>query len=267
MARIRDLGELHGEVLLFGGPYSNLQATRALFARAAEMGVAPGNIICTGDVVAYCGNPVETVTEVRASGCAVLAGNCEINLAADAPDCGCGFAEGSACDRLAKDWYAFASARIGPEDRAWMAGLPDRITFRHGGQRWVVIHGGAGDVARFLWTVSFEDDFWHEISLLQEEVGVIDGVVAGHCGIPFQRRIDGIAWLNAGVIGMPPHDGGQDTAFAVLGDSGGRIEPLAYDVEGAVTAMRAAGLTQGYDAALETGYWPNEDILPKSMRR
>ena len=267
MTRIRNLGELQGDVLLFGGPYSNLQATEALFQRARDLGIAGSNIICTGDVVAYCGNPVETLALVRGSGCAVLAGNTEISLAARADDCGCGFEEGSACDRLARDWYGYASAAVGSDDRAWMGDLPDRITFRHRGQRWVVVHGGAGDVARFLWPVSFEDDFWHEISILQEEVGVIDGVIAGHCGIAFQRRIDGVAWLNAGVIGMPPHDGGRETAFAVLGDEGPRIETLSYDVAGAVAAMKAAGLTQGYEVALESGYWPSEDILPKSMRR
>ena len=167
MTRIRNLGELQGDVLLFGGPYSNLQATEALFQRARDLGIAGANIICTGDVVAYCGNPVETLALVRGSGCAVLAGNTEISLAARAGDCGCGFEEGSACDRLARDWYGYASAAVGSDDRAWMGDLPDRITFRHRGQRWVVVHGGAGDVARFLWPVSFEDDFWHEISILQ----------------------------------------------------------------------------------------------------
>lgn len=267
MARIRDLGELSGEVLLFGGPYSNLQATEALLAEASRRGIAPGNMICTGDVVAYCGDPVATIAAIRASGCAVVAGNTEIQLASGAPDCGCGFKNDSLCDRLSRDWYAHAVAALGPDDRAWLGAQPDRVTFRHRGNRYVVIHGGAGDVSRFLWAVSPEDDFWHEISLLQEEVGVIDGVIAGHSGMPFARRIDGIAWINAGVIGMPPHDGGTDTVFAVLGPAGVVFETLAYDVKGAVAAMQAAGLAPDYAKALQSGYWPSEDILPKSMRR
>ena len=32
-------------------------------------------------------------------------------------------------------------------------------------------------------------------------------------------------------------------------------------------AMRSAGLTQGYDTALQTGNWPSEDVLPKELRR
>lgn len=57
MAAERDLGDLDGPVLVFGGPYSNLQATRALIARADQLGVPSQNLICTGDVVAYCGDP------------------------------------------------------------------------------------------------------------------------------------------------------------------------------------------------------------------
>jgi len=31
-------------------------------------------------------------------------------------------------------------------------------------------------------------------------------------------------------------------------------------------AMRRAGLVQGYDTALSTGYWPSEDVLPADLR-
>jgi len=35
----------------------------------------------------------------------------------------------------------------------------------------------------------------------------------------------------------------------------------------AAEAMIAAGLTQGYETALLTGYWPSEDILPLELRK
>lgn len=38
---------------IFGGPYSNLEATRAFFDTAAQLGIPPARIVCTGDVVAY----------------------------------------------------------------------------------------------------------------------------------------------------------------------------------------------------------------------
>ena len=101
----RDLGELHGPVLVFGGSYSNLQATEALLAEAQRRAIAPGNLICSGDVVAYCADGPATVAAIRMSGCVVVAGNCERQLAAGAQDCGCGFEDGSACDLLSMCWF------------------------------------------------------------------------------------------------------------------------------------------------------------------
>ena len=64
-------------LLAFGGPYSHLQATEAMLAEARRRGIAPGNIICTGDVVAYAANPEETAQLIRGAGIHVVAGNCE----------------------------------------------------------------------------------------------------------------------------------------------------------------------------------------------
>ena len=91
MTMNRDLGALEGPLLLFGGPYSNLQATRALRAEAERLGIPPARVICTGDVVAYCGDPAATVDEIRDWGCHVVLGNCEESLGRDGEDCGCGF--------------------------------------------------------------------------------------------------------------------------------------------------------------------------------
>ncbi|GAA6165093.1 hypothetical protein NBRC116590_27970 [Pelagimonas sp. KU-00592-HH] len=265
--RIVDLGVLEGPVLVFGGPYSNLQATEALLSEGARRGIAPARMICTGDVVAYCAAPAETVARVRGSGCVVVAGNCEKQLAANAMDCGCGFEEGTACDLLSAGWYAHADREIGADDRAWMAGLPDLAVFTHEGKRWAVLHGGVSDISRFLWSASQDADFLEEIEVVRRAVGGLDGVLAGHCGIPFQRDVAGVNWVNAGVIGMPPHDGGTATRYAVL--EGGTVEfcTLAYDATAAREAMEAVGLRQGYHVALTSGIWPSEDVLPPALRR
>jgi hypothetical protein len=101
-----------GPILVFGGPYSNARALAALRARAAALGVSASRVICSGDVVAYCAEPEETVAAIRQWGCHVVAGNCEQQLALGADDCGCGFAQDSTCDTLSKGWYGFASQRV-----------------------------------------------------------------------------------------------------------------------------------------------------------
>ena len=57
----RDLGVLDQDVLLFGGPYGNRQALDAVFASAQAAGIPADHVICTGDIVAYCGAPAACV--------------------------------------------------------------------------------------------------------------------------------------------------------------------------------------------------------------
>jgi len=262
--RYADLGVLSGPVLLFGGPYSNLQAAEALFAQVGH--IAKANRICTGDVVAYCANPVETAALVRAETGTIVAGNCELQLASGQEDCGCGFDEGTACDLASKSWFPFASAQM-RGDVAQFADLPDIAVFTHAGRRYAVIHGGASDVSRFIWSTDANDVLQNEISLLERDVGAIDGVICGHSGIPFERQIGARVWINAGVIGMPPHDGRPQTRYAVLNEGGVTFHALSYDHADAAQAMRDVGLTQGYELSLASGYWPSEDILPEGLRR
>ncbi len=44
-----NLGRLDGPVLVFGGPYRNLAATRAMQKQAERFGLPPARVLCTGD--------------------------------------------------------------------------------------------------------------------------------------------------------------------------------------------------------------------------
>src|SRR5262249_46662168 len=80
---------IDGPALIFGGPYSNLQATTAVLDAAARLGIPSSRVICTGDLVAYCGDPAAAIELVRAAGIHVVMGNCDEQLAVGAKDCGC----------------------------------------------------------------------------------------------------------------------------------------------------------------------------------
>jgi len=270
LSRHQDFGTLDGPVLLFGGPYSNFEATAALFEHASVLGITGPRMICTGDVCAYCGNPAETARLVMGSGCAVIAGNCELSLGARAADCGCGFEEGAACDRFAMEWFTFADAALDDGSRAWMRGVPGVGTFRAFGRRYAVVHGAASAVNRFLWPTTDDATLCAEIDLIERALGPVDGVVAGHTGIPFTRDLAHgrriVRWINAGAVGLPAHDGDARTRFALLTEDGVTFERLAYDHGAAAAAMRTAGLRAGYDRSLESGWWPSEDSFPAAMR-
>lgn len=261
-----DLGHLDRAVLLFGGPYSNVDAVTALIDRAKGLGIDPSHMISTGDTVAYCAAPNETCALIRSLGIPTVAGNCEQQLAAGAVDCGCGFETGTACDLLSVGWFGFASSVIQDDHKTWMASCPDLITFTHCGKRVAVLHGGLSDVSKFIWSTSPTETFMTEIDLIRDAVGDVDIVISGHSGIAFERYVNGVHWINAGVIGMPQNDGRQTTQFAVLDQAQLRFHELSYDAAQAASRMQKHGLTQGYHQSLLTGYWPSEDVLPRDLR-
>jgi len=263
--KIQDLGTIDGPVLLFGGIYSNLEALLALWAWADAAEIPLSHRVCTGDIVAYCADAAACVEFMKNAATPVISGNCEEQLATRSDDCGCGFEDGSTCSILSKGWYAHATDRMTPELRAYMGHLPQRILFTHQKRRYAVLQGGASDVSRFLWSVTPEAEFAHEIDLLKDQVGAFDAVVSGHSGIPFERRIGATYWINAGAIGMPAHDRRPETHFAVLNNGQVTFHNLSYDANRASQKMRNAHLVQGYHETLLTGVWPSEDTLPPEL--
>ncbi len=254
-----------GPVLIFGGPYSNLAATRAMREQAQILGIPPANCICTGDVVAYCAQPEATIGLLREWGVAVVMGNCEESLGNEAADCGCGFEEGSTCSLLSVGWYTYAARQIGDQQRTWMRDLPRAVTFTLQGRRFRVIHGGVEQINRFVFPSTAAEDKVRQLRAAHADV-----VVGGHCGIPFGQAVAGGVWLNAGVIGMPANDGTRDGWYLTLtpGDDGitAAWHRLGYAAETEAQAMRRAGLDNGYAEALVSGLWPSMDVLPEVER-
>src|SRR5580704_13106309 len=150
MPRPIPLLHVDGPLMVFGGPYSNLEATRAVLDEAARLSISADRIICTGDVVAYGADAAATVDLIRDRVEHVVMGNCEQSLAAGSDDCGCGFPSGSSCERLSAAWFAYASRELNNDARSWMADLPRRIYVEIGGCRLAAIHGGVDMINRFI---------------------------------------------------------------------------------------------------------------------
>lgn len=262
---VSDFGSLQGPIVLWGGALGNRAALAALEREADRCGA--GHVISTGDLAGYCAQGADCVAQIRSLGWPVIAGNVERNLAAGAMDCGCGFKDGSACDLLSNAWWAHADRTIAAADREWMADLPDIAVFSASGRRYAVIHGGFTDIARFIWPTTPDKVLREEITAIESAAGPIDGVIAGHSGLAFNRKIDGRHWINIGAIGLPPNDGAPGGTFATLSKGNLAVHRLDYDPSTTIKAMQEAGLTQGYDRALTTGLWPSQDILPEALRR
>jgi predicted phosphodiesterase len=252
-------------LLFFGGPYGNLQALTALRAIAEYLRLPPSSIICTGDTVAYCAQPTETVEAIRSWGIQVVAGNVELQLANDAGDCGCNFIKGSVCDRLSEQWFAFANSRITGEQRDWMRSLPTSLTLQIGARKIGVVHGSQANVSEFLFRSSPWEKKRPNFDSLECDI-----IVGGHCGIPFIEPQGDKLWVNAGVIGMPANDGARRGWYLLICESEEDLEfslcSFDFDSEQAASLMDEQGLPCEYAATLRTGLWCNMDILPVEER-
>ncbi len=263
--RVRDLGPLEPPVLVFGGAYSNAEALDALMAAAARRGISADRIVFTGDAIAYASDPQTVVDALRTAGIAAIAGNVEQQIAAEQDDCACGYRPGSTCDLLSRQWYEYAFAQVDDAARAWMRALPDWLRFTIDGRRFVAVHGLPSRINGYAFAST-------PAATLDAEIGrtEADAVVCGHSGIPFTRAIGAKLWLNAGVVGMPANDGTPRTWFATIEREREaltiRFASLNYDHAAAAQKMRARGLPAVYASAIETGLWPDLDILPAAER-
>lgn len=260
-----DLGDLKSPLLLFGGPYGNLAATQALRQRAEIAGFKPEQIICNGDLVAYCGEPSQTVELIRDWGIHVLQGNCEESLAALSADCGCGFDPGSQCAALSQRWYQVCSEQTTEEQRQWMGSLPRQICFTLAGVRFCLVHGSPASINEFIFPST---DAGRKQTLVEESE--VDVVIGGHSGIPFGDALESGYWLNTGVIGLPANDGTPDGWYLTLEPQAGGISCRWYRLEyDSFTIQRKTEETglDAYARTLETGLWPSLDILPETERR
>lgn len=190
-----------GKILVFGGVYSNLQALEAMQQVAENQGIAPGNIICTGDIVGYCAQPSECLDVIEEWGIHAIQGNVEENLLSGNDDCGCNFTEGGRCDMFSRQWFPFAVSKMTERNLAYLKTLPQTLDFQYLNKKIKVLHGSINHISEFV----FKSTDW-QIKADSFEKTKADVILAGHCGLPFVDEKDGKTWLNAGVIGMPAND-------------------------------------------------------------
>ncbi len=255
------LGAIKGRLLVFGGVYSNWQALQAMRAVANELAIPKENIICTGDIVAYCAQPEACVQAMKDWGVPCIAGNVEIQLREGAENCACDFTEGSRCDNFSKEWYPFAQAQLSEDALAWMRTLPNFLSFNYAGKKAMVVHGSYHNTSEFI----FASTDW-KVKQQNFASTNTDLILAGHCGLPFAQVQANQYWLNAGVIGMPANDGTPRVWYLLLDDRDGELtyeyHALTYDFKAANREMQAQQLTPAYAKTLLTGIWDNCEILP-----
>jgi len=262
---MKKIDTLSNKLLVFGGVYSNLQALEALKKIAEDQGFDANHIICTGDIIAYCAQPVECVELMRDWGIHTISGNVEQQIAEGLDDCACDFTEGGRCDIFSKQWYPFAQSKIKEENLKWVQSLPEFITFNYHDHKVVVLHGSYHDTSEFI----FRSTEWNVKQKNFDDTGA-DIILSGHCGLPFSQSKNNQHWLNAGVIGMPANDGQPHVWYMTIEMKDDQLHfehhKLNYDHETAASKMNDHKLVPTYAETLRTGLWDNMEILPKEER-
>ncbi len=267
-SKIQNLEIFFEKLLLFGGPYSNLEALMALKKIAEIKSISPQNCICTGDIVGYCAYAEKSVQFIKNWRARSILGNVEEQLRDEKDDCGCNFNEGSSCDLLSNQWYPKAKNQVSKNSLEFIASLPKNIFFETPcGKKCLVVHGSSKNISEFI----FETD----TKRIKEEFleNDVDIIIAGHSGLPFYREFEINKkikrWINPGVIGMPANNGKLNTYFGIFDPV--TLEytqhELEYNYLRAAKKMREKGFPEGYAKTLsETGFWVSEDILPEGLR-
>ncbi len=265
LRKVNDLGSVTQPLLICGGAYSNLEALKMVLEIAAGLDIPNERVIHTGDVIAYCADPVKTACLLREARVQAIQGNVEESLWASMPDCGCGYDEGTLCEKLSAEWFAYADSLIDNELRTWMGRLPYQLAFTMQGRRVRVVHGGVREINTFFYASTPADKLAAEF-----EAGDADIVIAGHSGLPFTRQEGMRVWHNSGPLGLPANDGTPRVWFSLMIPENGIVRfehhALRYDHEAAHAKVVKAGLPGGYAEALLNGLWPSLDILPKRER-
>jgi predicted phosphodiesterase len=253
-------------LLVFGGPYSNLAATQAIRSVAERLELSPQQILCTGDAIAYCAEPVETIEMLDDWGIHWIKGNCEAAIATESNECGCGFSEGSACSLLSIEWYRYANQAVNKAHRNRLSELPEGVMFQWGNLRLAAVHATPDHLSTFIFASSDAEKKRQWLAQCNADI-----LVAGHSGLPFGSQLSArSAWLNAGVIGMPANDGQACGWYMLLSKTAEVIEvqwlPLMYDVNCSYQQMQQRQLSQPYAEALLSGIWPSHDVLPETEK-
>lgn len=265
---IKDLGTLDTShpLFIFGGPYGNFEATKAILAQASALSIPTSHIICTGDLAAYCANPEETSELIKKSEIHCIQGNCEQSLMNDNDDCNCGFESDSTCSLLSKQWFDYCQSKISQDIKDWYKTIPEQITFSYGGKKWRVIHGGLHQINEFIFKSTPDNE-----KLNQLQKSETDAIINGHSGLPFTQIIGGKCWHNSGGAGMPANDGTPRVWYSLIQQTNDGISiqhhALDYDHKTAKEKMDKAGLKNGYMDCLESGMWPSLDVLPEVEKK
>jgi predicted phosphodiesterase len=142
------------------------------------------------------------------------------------------------------DWEVrrrWVEDQLDREQVEWLAGLP----FSWGADDTLFVHANPVDVDGIV-TERTPDERLRE--LLRDVAE--RRVVTGHVHIQFERKVDGVAWIGAGSVGMP-YEGRPGAYWAIVTPDAVEFRRTDYDLERTAAAIRASGYPGADELAAE----------------
>lgn len=228
--------------------HGNLTALEAVLRDVA--GQRPDATVCLGDLAYKGPQPAECTDRIRQLAIPCVHGNTDLyllhcaNIAPTRP-----LPEGINLPGYLK-WHV---DRLGPENLAYLAGLPFEHRLEADGVRIRFVHANPQDAVAPLRPTSPLE----KIQALTTNLDA-DWLIMGHIHTPFAFRFAGNLLINAGAVGFSL-DYDWRASWALLDTSTGAVSlrRVTYSIDDAVTAARDAGFPFGadwYEKALRMGY-------------
>jgi predicted phosphodiesterase len=195
--------------------HANLPALEAVIADAESRGCS--RFISLGDVVGYGAQPGECIDLLQSLKVTNILGNHDsyITLAENCPR-----------SRMVTQIIDYQRTILSPKQVAWLCG--SRTHLREDGN--LFLHGGPDDP---------RDQYLYKVS--EETVpSDVRWLFSGHTHVQIRADFNGRGYCNPGSVGQP-RDGDCRAAYATLCGEALQLHRVAYDIDRAVAAMKAAG--------------------------
>jgi predicted phosphodiesterase len=211
-----------------------------------------------GDLVGYAPWPNEVVDALKAAGIPGVAGNYDSTVATEYKHCGCQY-EDRRQEELSHLSYAWTLAHVSPGTKAFLGCLPFRIDLRPlgghvAGPTVMLVHGN--QALNTVYVHEQRTDAF--LAKMGAALGARDSDVVcfGHTHVPWDRKVDGVHYVNTGSVGRPK-DGDWRASYVLLdvtaNDATVEVVRVEYDVEEAARAILASELPAEFADHLRTG--------------
>jgi putative phosphoesterase len=226
-------------IALIGDIHANLPALEAVLSHADQNWVE--SVWNLGDSVGLGAFPAEVLKLLKKDDIFSIAGNQDLSVLKVAKK-----SEDWFIAKNPKMWATFSWTyrQLSKKNIRFLKLLPRAARVKAKGWRILLTHGSPASHKEHLNPDTPEAHLKELAAMTKAKI-----ILCGHSHTPFMRNVDETWFINPGSVGMSV-DGDTQASYAVLDIQRDDIKVVfhrvPYDVERAVTAMRAAGLPESY---------------------